>query len=236
MMSAETPDRIGAVPSLVEKLPLRERPAWRVAYQVEGCNLVELIAALVGGERQIEIAQALIGRFGSLRGLVRATPVELQAVLGVGPSTGARLRAALELGRRLGDSDEDAPPLIQSPDDAANLLMHQMQHLEQEHLMVLLLDTRNRLIGEPVTLYHGSLNTSLIRIGEIFRPAIRSNAAAVLIAHNHPSGSPDPSPEDVAITRAVVQAGRLLDVECLDHLIVGRGRFVSLKSKGLGFD
>lgn len=236
MMSAESPDRIGPMPSLVERLPLRERPAWRVAYRVEGCNLVELIAALVGGERQIEIAQALIGRFGSLRGLVRATPVELQAVLGVGPSTGARLRAALELGRRLGNSDEGALPLIQSPDDAANLLMHQMQHLEQEHLMVLLLDTRNRLIGEPVTLYHGSLNTSLIRIGEIFRAAIRSNAAAVLIAHNHPSGSPDPSPEDVAITRAVVQAGRLLDVECLDHLIVGRGTFVSLKSKGLGFD
>lgn len=220
---------------LLERLPLRERPAWRVAYQAEGCNLVELIAALVGGDRQIEIAQALIGRFGSLRAMARATPNKLQGVLGVGPTTGARLRAALELGRRLGKSDDDAPPVIQSPDDAANLLMYQMQHLEQEHLMVLLLDTRNRLIGEPVTLYHGSLNTSLIRIGEIFRPAIRSNAAAVLIAHNHPSGSPDPSPEDVAITRAVVQAGRLLDLECLDHLIIGQGRFVSLKSRGLGF-
>lgn len=101
--------------------------------------------------------------------------------------------------------------------------------------MVLLLDTRNRVIGEPVDLYHGSLNTSLIRIAEVFRPAIRANAAAILIAHNHPSGSPDPSPEDVAITRAIVQAGQLLDVECLDHLIVGGGGFVSLKSKGLGF-
>lgn len=103
-------------------------------------------------------------------------------------------------------------------------------------MMVLLLDTRNRLIGEPVDLYHGSLNTSLIRIGEVFRHAIRANAAAILVAHNHPSGTPDPSPEDVAITRAIVQACRLLDVECLDHLIVGMGRFASLKSKGLGFD
>src|SRR3990172_1611145 len=151
MKTAESSGGIGPMPSLVERLPLRERPAWRVAYQVEGCSLVELIAALVCGDRQIEIAQALIGRFGSLRGLLRATPVELQGVLGVGPSTGARLRAALELGRRLGKSDEVAPPLIQSPDDAANLVMNQMQHLEQEHLMLLLLDTRNRLIGEPVT-------------------------------------------------------------------------------------
>jgi DNA repair protein RadC len=235
MKTAESSDSVEAKPSLVETLPLRERPAYRVAYQVEGCNLVELIAALVGGERQIEVAHELIGRFGSLRGLLRATPVELQGVLGVGPSTGARLRAALELGRRLGKSDENAPPVIQSPDDAANLVMSQMQHLEQEHLMVLLLDTRNRLIGEPVTLYHGSLNTSLVRIGEVFRPAIRANAAAILIAHNHPSGSPDPSPEDVAITRAIAEAGRLLDVECLDHLIIGQGRFVSLKSRGLGF-
>jgi len=221
---------------LLERLPLRERPAWRVAYQAEGCSLIELLAVLIGGRSQLEIAQALLGQFGSLRALVTATPNELQGVLGVGPTTCARLRAALELGRRLGVTDEKDPPPIQSPDDAANLLMYQMQHLEQEHMMVLLLDTRNRLIGEPVDLYHGSLNTSLIRIGEVFRPAIRANAAAILIAHNHPSGTPDPSPEDVAITRAIVQAGRLLDVECLDHLIVGRGRFVSLKSKGLGFD
>jgi DNA repair protein RadC len=220
---------------LLERLPLRERPAWRVAYQAEGCNLVELIAALVGGDRQIEIAQSLLGRFGSVHMLAKATPNEIQGVLGVGPSTAARVRAALELGRRLSIAQDEDNPVIQSPDDAANLLMHQMLHLEQEHFMVVMLDTRNRLIGEPVELYHGSLNSSLIRIGEVFRPAIRANAAAILIAHNHPSGSPDPSPEDVAITRAVVEAGRLLDVECLDHLIMGGGRFVSLKSKGLGF-
>ena len=221
--------------SLLESLPLRERPAWRVAYQVEGCNLVELIAALIGGDRQIEIAQALVGEFGSLRGLARATPDEIQVLPGVGPSTAARLRAAIELGRRLALADDEGPAPIQSPEDAANLLMHRMRHLEQEHLMVLLLDTRNRPIGEPVDLYHGSLNTSLVRIAEVFRPAIRANAAAILIAHNHPSGTPDPSPEDVAITRAIAEAGRLLDLECLDHLIIGQGRFISLKSKGLGF-
>jgi DNA repair protein RadC len=231
----ESAERDGPRGSLLERLPLRERPAWRVAYQVDGCNLVELIAALIGGDRQIEIAQALIGESRSLRGMARATSDEIQMVPGVGPTTAARLRAAFELGRRLALADDEDPRPIQSPEDAANLLMHRMQHLEQEHLMVLLLDTRNRLIGEPVDLYHGSLNTSLVRIGEVFRPAIRANAAAILVAHNHPSGTPDPSPEDVAITRAIVQAGQLLDVECLDHLVVGRGTFVSLKSKGLGF-
>jgi DNA repair protein RadC len=111
-----------------------------------------------------------------------------------------------------------------------------MQDLEQEHLFVLNLDTRNRLIGEPFEVYHGSLNTSLVRVGELFRPAIRANAASILVAHNHPSGSVEPSPEDVAITKAFVQAGKLLDLCLLDHLIIGRGRFVSLKSRGLGFE
>lgn len=219
------------VQTLLETLPLRERPAWRAAYQAEGCNLVELLAALVGGSKQIEIAQALLGQFGSVHALAKAGPAEIQQVAGAGPTTAARLRAALELGRRLAITGPNDNPVIQSPSDAAGLFIHRMQHLEQEHLMVLLLDTRNRVIGEPVDLYHGSLNSSLIRIAEVFRPAIRANAAAILIAHNHPSGSP----EDVAITRAIVQAGQLLDVECLDHLIVGGGCFVSLKSKGLGF-
>jgi DNA repair protein RadC len=223
------------VQTVLETLPLRERPAWRAAYQAEGCNLVELLAALVGGGKQIEIAQALLGQFGSVHALVKAGPAEIQQVAGAGPTTAARLRAALELGRRLSITGPNDNPVIQSPSDAAGLFIHRMQHLEQEHLMVLLLDTRNRVIGEPVDLYHGSLNTSLIRIAEVFRPAIRANAAAILIAHNHPSGSPEPSPEDVAITRAIVQAGQLLDLECLDHLIVGGGSFVSLKSKGLGF-
>lgn len=221
--------------TLLETLPLRERPAWRAAYQAESCNLVELLAALVGGGKQIEIAQALLAQFRSVHALVKAGPAEIQQVAGAGPTTAARLRAALELGRRLSITGPNDNPVIQSPSDAAGLFIHRMQHLEQEHLMVLLLDTRNRVIGDPIDLYHGSLNTSLIRIAEVFRPAIRANAAAILVAHNHPSGSPEPSPEDVAITRAIVQAGQLLDVECLDHLIVGGGRFVSLKSKGLGF-
>jgi len=229
-------DRIEATERLLEKLPLREQPAWRVTYQAEGCNLIELLAVLIGGRSQIERAQELVCRFASVRSLVHATSEEISGVHGVGPMTAARLRAAVELGRRLGTENGDRRLQIQSPNEAAELLLYRMQHLEQEHLVVLPLDTRNRLIGEPVDVYHGSLNSSLVRIGEVFRPAIRANAAAILIAHNHPSGSPEPSPEDVAITRAIVEAGQLLDVECLDHLIIGGGRYVSLKSKGLGFD
>jgi DNA repair protein RadC len=109
-----------------------------------------------------------------------------------------------------------------------------MSALEQEVLRVILLDSRNRVM-DVVELYRGSLNSSQVRVGELFRPAIRRNAAALIVVHNHPSGDPTPSPDDVAITRAIVQAGKLLDIEVLDHLVIGRGRFVSLKERGLGF-
>ena len=110
-----------------------------------------------------------------------------------------------------------------------------MMFLDQEHLRLILLDTRNRVLRTP-TLYIGSLNTSVVRVGELFRAAIRENAAAFIVAHNHPSGDPAPSPEDISVTRQLVQAGKLLDIAVLDHIIIGSGRFVSLKQRGLGFD
>jgi DNA repair protein RadC len=113
--------------------------------------------------------------------------------------------------------------------------MSEMMFLEQEELRVVILDTRNRVLSTP-TIYRGSLNTSVIRVGELFRAAIRSNAAAVIIAHNHPSGDPAPSPEDINVTRQLVKAGKLLDIDVLDHIVIGRQKFVSLKERGLGFD
>jgi DNA repair protein RadC len=109
-----------------------------------------------------------------------------------------------------------------------------MSALPQEHLRVVVLDTRNRLISIE-KIYVGSLNSSMVRVGELFRPAIQRNAASIIVVHNHPSGDPTPSPEDVTLTKAIVQAGKLLDIEVLDHLIIGQGRFVSLKERGLGF-
>jgi DNA repair protein RadC len=222
--------------TLLEALPMRERPAWRVSYWAEGCSVTELLAALIGGARQVETAQQVLARFGSLHLLARSNVEELMEVGGVGRQSAARLQAALEIGRRFQRGELGERPCVSTPADAASLLLPRLQHLDQEHMVVLLLDTRNRLIGEPVEVYHGSLDTSLIRVGEILRPAVRANAASVVVAHNHPSGQPDPSPEDVAVTRAIVEGGRLLDVQVLDHLIIGRGVYVSLKSRDLGFN
>jgi DNA repair protein RadC len=125
-------------------------------------------------------------------------------------------------------------PAIHSPADAANLVQYEMSALEQEELRVILLDTRNRVLAVE-TIYRGSLNSSQVRVGEVFRTAIRRNSANLIVVHNHPSGDPTPSPDDVAVTRAIIQAGKLLDVEVLDHVVIGRGRFISLKERGLGF-
>ncbi len=156
------------------------------------------------------------------------------AIHGLGPAKAAQIKAAIELGSRLVREQADERGAIGSPADAAALLQLEMQGLSQETLVVLNLDTRNRLISKE-TVYKGSLNLSLVRVGELFRAAIQKNAASIILAHNHPSGDPSPSPEDVALTRSVIQAGKLLDIEVLDHLVIGNARFVSMKEKSLGF-
>ncbi len=216
------------------QLPLQDRPAYRVAQDSWGCSVAELLAALIGGPRQMEIAHQLLAQFGSLHGVVRASPTELTGVRGIGNSTAARLKSALEISRRL-LIPEERRKQISSPADAAAILQPLLMNCDQECMYVLLLDTRNRVIGEPKHVYQGSLNTSLIRIGELYRDALKVNAAAIVVAHNHPSGDPSPSPEDVAVTRLVIEAGKLLDIECLDHIVIGHG-FVSLKERALGFD
>jgi DNA repair protein RadC len=123
---------------------------------------------------------------------------------------------------------------VGSPGDVATLLQVEMGLLDHEQLRVVLLDTKNYIHRIP-TVYSGSLNTAVVRVGEIFREAIRANCASIILVHNHPSGDPTPSPEDVRMTETVVQAGRLLDIEVLDHVIIGRYNWVSLKERGLGF-
>ena len=217
-------------------LPLRERPTYRVTNAgADACNLHELLAAVIGGEQQVEIARSLLARYGDLASLVQAGPQELaQQAKGLGPSRAAALHAALELGRRVMVERLGDKPQISSPAAAAQLLMAEIGHLEQEHFRVLYLDTRSRLLGSE-TLYVGSLNTSHVRVAEVFREAIRRNCASIMIAHNHPSGDPTPSPEDVEVTRQLVKAGEMLDIEVVDHLIISRQRFVSLRERGLGF-
>jgi DNA repair protein RadC len=130
--------------------------------------------------------------------------------------------------------ESDERPTIRSPEDAFMLVDHEMSGLEQEEMRVLILDTRNRVL-EIHSIVRGSLNSAQVRVGEIFRQAVRLNAAAIIVIHNHPSGDPTPSGEDISLTRAIIQAGQLLDIEVLDHIIVGRNRYASLKERGIAF-
>ena len=202
-------------------------------------STAELLAIILrtggNGENVLRLAERLLLKFGSIPGLARATIPELMSVKGIGQAKAVEIKAALEIGRRLMASAPEERPRVSSPADAANLLMSEMMFLEQEHLRLVLLDTRNRVLGTP-NIYIGSLNTSVIRIGELFRAAIKANAAAFIVAHNHPSGDPSPSPEDINVTRQLVAAGKLLDMEVLDHIVIGHQRYVSLKERGLGFD
>jgi DNA repair protein RadC len=223
----------------IHDMPTGERPRERLQnYGPEALSTAEIMAILLRtgtrGENVLALATRLLAEFRGLGGLARASFGELSAVRGVGPAKAAQLKAGLEIGRRLLIAAPDERPQISSPADVANLLMLEMGHLEQEHLRVLLLDTKNRVLGSP-TIYKGNVNTSVIRIAELFREAIRHNSTAVIVAHNHPSGDPTPSPEDVQVTRQIAEAGSLLDIEVLDHLIIGHGRYVSLRERGLGF-
>ncbi|MGH2536196.1 MAG: RadC family protein [Candidatus Promineifilaceae bacterium] len=216
-------------------LPAEERPLVRLHHAGAGAlAATELLALVLGTADAPGLAGELLARFGSLHQLARASQAQLLRVPGIGEAQAGRLLAVLELGRRLQGPPAGERPRITSPADAANLLIPRLRHLEQEELHVVLLDTRNRVL-DIRAVYRGSLNTSLVRIAEIFRPAIEAPAAAIVVAHNHPSADPSPSPEDITVTRQIVQAGKLLDIDCLDHLIIGH-TYVSLKERGLGFD
>jgi len=218
----------------IKTLPRRDQPAYRVTANPTACSLAELLAAVVGGTQQIEIAEGLLARFGGdVRRIYHAHVAEIASVYGVGQNTAVRIKAALSLGMKL-QEPADERTTINSPADAAALVMHEMSLLQQEYLKVILLDRRNHVL-DIVEVYHGSVNSSQVRIAEIFKPAIQRMSPALICCHNHPSGDCTPSPDDVAVTRAMVQAGKLLDIDVLDHLVIGNNRFVSLKERGLGF-
>ncbi|MBK9095636.1 MAG: DNA repair protein RadC [Anaerolineae bacterium] len=220
-------------------MPTNERPRERLQYYGAGALASsELIAILlrVGteGESVLHVAQRLLSKYGGLPGLARASFDELCQEKALGPAKVTQIKAALELGKRLLVSSPLDRPQVRSPAEAAELLMAEMGLLEQEQLRTILLDTRNTVIGIPI-IYQGSLNSAAVRVGEMFRHAIKANAAAMIVAHNHPSGDPAPSPEDVRVTRSIVEAGKLLDIDVLDHVVIGHQRFVSMKERGLGF-
>jgi DNA repair protein RadC len=223
----------------IKDLPLGERPRERLEHYGPGAlSVVELLAIILRtgakDENVIRLAQRLLTTYEGLGGLAQASFTDLVAIKGVGPAKATQLKAAFELGRRFLVAAPHERPMVKSPADAANLLMMEMALLEQEHLRTILLDSKNHVL-KVHTVYVGSLNTAVVRIGELFREAIRVNCAALILVHNHPSGDPTPSAEDVYVTRQIVEAGKLLNIDVLDHLVIGQQRWVSLKERGLGF-
>jgi DNA repair protein RadC len=200
----------------------------------QALTLVELLSFVLGTPNDPLAAGHLLAELKTLTA-IKARSVQELAALGHGitQERARRLLAALELGDRLRLPREERP-LIKSPTDVANLL-GDMSTLEQEQLRVILLDTKGRVI-HIATVYQGSVHTTVIRVGEVMKAAVRMNATAIIVCHNHPSGDSSPSPEDVAVTTEIVKAAKLLDIDCLDHIIIGEaGTFVSLKERGVGF-
>lgn len=235
MQPIESPDYI----PMIRDLPLDMRPRERMLYAgPNALSTTELLAIILRsglpGENVLRLAERALSQFGGLPGLAQASFEELCTVRGIGDAKAVEIKAALELGRRLLAAAPQERPQVRSPTDIANLLMLEMSLLEQEHLRVVMLDTKN-FVSRIHTVYAGSLNTAVVRIAEVFREPVRANCASIILVHNHPSGDPAPSPEDVRVTEMIAEAGKLLDVDVLDHLVIGRNRFVSLKERGLGF-
>ncbi len=231
--------RTEATAYTIKDLTEEERPRERLAkLGPQSLTAAELLAILlrvgVVGESAVQVGQRLLLTFGGISGIHRASFEELSSQKGIKLAKAAQIKAAIELGRRLVTESPEERPAVHTPADVADLLQYEMAALDQEELRVILLDTRNKVLHTE-TVYRGSVNSSQVRVAEIFKAAIRRNATNLIVVHNHPSGDPTPSPDDVAITRSIQQAGELLDIKLLDHIIIGSGRFVSLKERGLGF-
>lgn len=200
-------------------------------------STAQLLAVLLrtGGRRgqtALELARALLARLGDVKELGHASPEELQSVPGMGPAGAAVIAAALELGRRAAPAQPERRPAFRSAAEAAAYLMPRMAHLRKERFVALLLDGKNRLIRQ-VRISEGSLTASVVHPREAFLPAVRASAATIIFAHNHPSGDPAPSAEDRAITAQLREAGRILGITVLDHLVIGAERYRSLAEDGL---
>ena len=235
--------KIAPAPLRVKELPERQQP--RELFRRDGAEqvgvdilLAILLRSGVPGVNVLDLARAILQRYETLTQLACASVEELAAFKGVGPVKAQMLKAALELARRIAREEGDERPAVTGPEDVVRLLRETARTLDCEVFWVLLLDTRNRLLRPPDAVSRGLLNASLVHPREVFKGAIRASAAAVILAHNHPSGDPAPSAEDLAITRQLVESGRIIGIPVMDHVILGRragataGHF-SLREAGL---
>lgn len=224
----------------IRELPATERPRERLALRgAAGLTAAELLALIWGsgtrGRSAVDLAGDVLARYDGLTGLARATDLELTGLSGIGEARAAQLVAAFELGRRLLADWPAGRWSIRGPADVADRLILQMGRLEREELRVVILNTKNAVL-RVVTAYQGNVSASLVRVGELFRDAVRLDAAGIILVHNHPSGDPTPSPDDLHVTAEALAAGRLLDIDLLDHLVVGHDAYVSLRDRGVSFD
>ena len=220
----------------VKDLPLSQRPRERLTALGAGAlSEMELLACLLGrgiaGESVLMTAQRLLNRFGSIEGIAQASVPELAQVRGIGQAKAAQLIAACELSRRAEKNSVPASGPIETTQAALKIARGHLLHRKKEYFIALLLDARHRLL-QVVEISVGSLDASIVHPRETFQQAIAAGAAAMIVAHNHPSGDPTPSPEDLDLTRRLIQAGRLLGIPVLDHLIIGREGDLSLQQRG----
>ncbi len=219
----------------VHDIPTDDRPRERLQKNgAETLSTPDLLAIILrtGTTRDnvIELASRLVIKYGGLGGLMSAGFHELSNEYGLGPAKTAQLKAALEIGKRLSALQPDKKYQVRSADDAARLVRLELMYLDHEEMHVLILDTKNQVI-EHIKSYKGTVNSSVLRSAEIFRPAVVRNCPHVIVCHNHPSGDPMPSPEDIEVTKQLARAGELLDITLLDHIIIGNPRYVSLKER-----
>ncbi len=227
-------------PIRIRELLPPDRPRERLAAQGVGAlSAPELLAVLWGSGgaagSSYEIAADTIARHGSLAELARADLLELTGVPGVGAARAAQLLAAFELGRRSHPVWATPRWTIRAPRDVADRLLPEMARLEREELRVLLLNAKNVVLRQP-TVYVGNVSAALVRVAELFRDAVRVHAAGLIVVHNHPSGDPEPSPDDLHLTAEAIAGGRLLDLPVLDHIILAADGYVSLRDRGVSFD
>ncbi|KJS03871.1 MAG: hypothetical protein VR68_00330 [Peptococcaceae bacterium BRH_c4a] len=221
----------------IKDMPEDQRPRERLIREgVRALSDPELLAIVLrtGCSRKsaVELATDVLSLFAGLKNLVQAGVEELSAVKGMGAAKAAQLKAALEIGRRVATVSESSRPSIKGPEDAAVMVMEEMRHLDREHFCALLLNTKHQVLARE-TISVGTLNASVVHPRELFKAAIKKSAAAVILVHNHPSGDPDPSREDLEITRRLQDAGSIIGIEVLDHIIIGDNKFCSFKAKGL---
>jgi len=222
---------------MLREMPDEERPRERMlTVGPKALSHTELLAILLRtGTKQesaILLAARILHECGNLQGLVDISINELTAIRGIGPAKAIQLKAGIELGLRLSKSRSDKLRTVRKPADAAETVMEELRYLKKEHFMCLFLNTKNHIIAQE-TLSVGTLNASLVHPREVFRAAIKCSSASIICVHNHPSGDPTPSPEDVTLTKRLQEAGELVGIELLDHLIIGDNRYISLKEQGL---